>query len=161
MPGNGYTCPQCGFGNDARAHFCEECGANLQKSCPNCGATVGARQKFCRACGEPLGAARAGLSKLQTPEHLANRISPAEAERKIATVLFADIANSTEVIRGFDAEEARHLLVPTVKIMADAVHHYHGIVIRDRGDGIVASFGAPLALEDHAVMACYAALDMQ
>ena len=100
-------------------------------------------------------------STLETPAHLANRIAPAEAERKIATVLFADIANSTEIIRDFDAEEARRLLVPTVQIMADAVHHYQGIVVRDRGDGIMASFGAPVALEDHAVMACYAALDMQ
>ena len=159
--GGSTVCRQCGFGNDGQARFCEDCGANLQEGCPNCGAALGARQKFCRACGEPLGAVRAGLSKLETPEHLANRISPAEAERKIATVLFADIANSTEIIRDFDAEEARRLLVPTVKIMADAVHHYQGIVIRDRGDGIMASFGAPLALEDHAVMACYAALDMQ
>ncbi len=155
------ACRQCGFGNDGQARFCENCGANLQESCPNCGAALGARQKFCRACGEPLGAVRAGLSELQTPEHLATRISPAEAERKIATVLFADIANSTEIIRDFDAEEARRLLVPTVKIMADAVHRYQGIIIRDRGDGVMASFGAPLALEDHAVMACYAALDMQ
>ena len=155
------ACRQCGFGNDGQAHFCENCGANLQESCPNCGAALGARQKFCRACGRPLGAVRAGLSELQTPEHLATQISPAEAERKIATVLFADIANSTEIIRDFDAEEARRLLVPTVKIMADAVHRYQGIIIRDRGDGVMASFGAPLALEDHAVMACYAALDMQ
>src|SRR5262245_6792301 len=153
------ACRQCGFTNDAQAHFCENCGANLRERCPNCGAAVGARQNFCRDCGQPLGALRAGPSTLQTPAHLADRIAPAEAERKIATVLFADIANSTEIIRDCDAEEARHLLVPTVKIMADAVHHYHGIVIRDRGDGIVASFGAPLALEDHAVMACYAALE--
>ena len=162
MPDSGSNaCRHCGFSNQGQARFCENCGANLRESCPNCGATVGARQNFCRACGEPLGAAKVGLSKLQPPEHLANRISPAEAERKIATVLFADIANSTEIIRDLDAEEARHLLVPTVKLMADAVHHYQGIVIRDRGDGIMASFGAPLALEDHAVMACYAALDMQ
>ena len=155
------ACRQCGFTNDPQARFCENCGANLHESCPSCGAALGARQKFCRACGEPLGAARAVLSKVQTPEHLASRIAPADAERKIATVLFADIANSTEIIRDFDAEEARRLLAPTVELMADAVHRYQGIVIRDRGDGIMASFGAPLALEDHAVMACYAALDMQ
>jgi len=155
------ACRQCGFANDPQARFCENCGANLRESCPNCGAAVGARQNFCRACGEPLAAVRAGLPRLQTPEHLATRIEPAEAERKIATILFADIANSTEIIRDLDAEEARHLLVPTVKLMADAVHRYQGIVVRDRGDGIMASFGAPVALEDHAVMACYAALDMQ
>jgi len=155
------ACRQCGFANDAQAHFCENCGANLRSRCPNCGAGVGARQNFCRDCGQPLGAMRPGPSHLQTPEHLADRIAPVDAERKIATVLFADIANSTEIIRDFDAEEARRLLVPTVRLMADAVHRYQGIVVRDRGDGIMASFGAPLALEDHAVMACYAALDMQ
>ena len=122
---------------------------------------VRARQNFCRACGEPLGKAPAGVPRLRTPEHLAKQISPAEGERKIATVLFADIANSTEVVRDMDAEEAKRFLVPAVEIMADAVHRYGGIVIRDRGDGIMASFGAPIALEDHAVRACYAALDMQ
>jgi class 3 adenylate cyclase len=154
-------CGECGFHNDNSAHFCEKCGTNLHERCSICGATVRARQNFCRACGEPRGAVPAGLSKLQTPEHLAKRISPAEAERKIATVLFADIVNSTELIRDLDAEEAKRFLVPAVEMMADAVHRYEGIIIRDRGDGIMASFGAPVALEDHAVSACYAALDMQ
>src|SRR5262245_10428074 len=134
------ACRQCGFGNDVQAHFCAACGANLRNSCPSCGAAVGARQNFCSACGEPLGAVRAALPELQTPAHLSGRISPAEAERKLATVLFADIANSTEIIRNFDAEEARQLLVPTVQLMADAVHRYQGIIIRDRGDGIMGSF---------------------
>lgn len=155
------ACGECGFQNDDQARFCASCGTNLQERCPKCGATVRARQNFCRACGEPLWTVRAGLSKLQTPEHLAKRISPVDAERKIATVLFADIANSTEAIRDLDAEEAKRFLVPAVEIMADAVHRYEGIIVRDRGDGIMASFGAPVALEDHAQRACYAALDMQ
>ena len=154
-------CEECGFQNDDQARFCISCGISLHERCPKCGAAVRARQNFCRACGEPLGTVRAGLSKLQTPEHLAKRISPADAERKIATVLFADIANSTEIISDLDAEEAKRLLVPAVEIMADAVHRYEGIIIRERGDGIMASFGAPVALEDHAVRACYAALEMQ
>jgi class 3 adenylate cyclase/tetratricopeptide (TPR) repeat protein len=156
-----HQCGECGFHNDDQARFCASCGTNLHERCPKCGATVRARQNFCRACGEPLGTVRAGLPKLPTPEHLAKRISPADAERKIATVLFADIANSTEVIRDLDPEEAKRFLVPAVEIMTDAVHRYEGIVTRDRGDGIMASFGAPVALEDHAVRACYAALDMQ
>lgn len=76
-------------------------------------------------------------------------------------MLFADIANSTDVIRNLDPEDAKRFLVPAVKIMTKAVHRYEGIVVRDRGDGIMASFGAPIALEDHAMRACYAALDMQ
>lgn len=156
-----HECGECGFHNDDQARFCASCGTNLHERCPKCGATVRARQNFCRACGEPLGTVRAGLPRLQTPEHLAKRISPADAERKIATVLFSDIANSTEVIRDLDAEEAKRFLVPVVEIMANAVHRYDGIIICNRGDGIMASFGAPVALEDHAVRACYAALDMQ
>lgn len=154
-------CADCGFQNEAQARFCERCGTSLSARCPKCGATVRARQNFCSACGESLGTLGAGFSKLEPPDHLATRIVPADAERKIATVLFADIANSTEIIRGLDAEQARQLLVPAVETMADAVHRYEGVVVRDRGDGIMASFGAPIALEDHAVRACYAALDMQ
>ena len=153
-------CGECGFQNDERARFCASCGTNLQERCAKCGAAVRAQQNFCRACGEPLRTALAGLSRLHTPEHLAKRISPVDAERKFATILFADIANSTEAIRDLDAEEAKRILVPAVEIMADAVHRYEGIIVRDRGDGIMASFGAPVALEDHAVRACYAALDM-
>lgn len=162
MPDNeADTCRECGFRNADGAHFCENCGASLSSSCPGCGAATGARQNFCRACGARLGAARADGTRFQTPEHLASRIEPAHEERKIATLLFADIANSTAIIRDLDAEEAKRLLVPAIEIMAGAVHQYEGIVIRDRGDGIMASFGAPVALEDHAVRACYAALDMQ
>ena len=76
-------------------------------------------------------------------------------------MLFADIANSTEIIKDLDLEDAKQFLVPAVAAMTNAVHRYEGIVVRDRGDGIMASFGAPVALEDHAVRACYAALDMQ
>ena len=154
-------CTECGFQNEEGARFCEQCGTNLHERCAKCHAPVRAGQNFCRTCGQPLGAVQSASSNLQTPEHLAKRIVPVEAERKIATVLFADIANSTEIIRDLDAEEARQLLIPAVQIMADAVHRYEGIVVRERGDGIMASFGAPVALEDHAARACYAALDMQ
>ena len=82
-----------------------------------------------------------------------------DGERKIATVLFADIASSTALIGEHDAEDARRILKPTVDAMVDIVHLYEGIT-REQGDGIMASFGAPIALEDHAVRACYAALDM-
>jgi class 3 adenylate cyclase/tetratricopeptide (TPR) repeat protein len=154
-------CGECGFHNDDRARFCASCGTNLHERCPQCGATVRARQNFCRVCGEPLSTIQAERPKVSPPEHLAKRISPVQAERKIATVLFADIVNSTEVIKDLDPEDAKRFLVPAVDIMTNAVHRYEGIVVRDRGDGVMASFGAPVALEDHAVRACYAALDMQ
>ena len=77
------------------------------------------------------------------------------------TVLFADLKGSTELIEGLDPEEARKLLDPALHIMMDAVHRYEGTVNQALGDGIMALFGAPVAHEDHAVRACYAALAMQ
>ncbi len=84
-----------------------------------------------------------------------------EGERKQVTVLFADLKGSMELLADRDAEEARKLLDPVLERMMEAVHHYDGTVNQVMGDGIMALFGAPLAQEDHAVRACYAALLMQ
>jgi class 3 adenylate cyclase len=100
-----------------------------------------------------------------TPAHLSEKIlttrTALEGERKQVTVLFADIKGSTELIAGLDPEEARTLLDPALRLMMHAVHRYEGTVNQVLGDGIMALFGAPLAHEDHAVRACYAALAMQ
>src|SRR5712692_10441158 len=100
-----------------------------------------------------------------TPPYLAEKIltsrSALEGERKQVTVLFADIKGSTELIEGLDPEEARKLLDPALHTMMEAVHRYEGTVNQVLGDGIMALFGAPIAHEDHAVRACYAALAMQ
>ena len=100
-----------------------------------------------------------------TPKHLAERIltskAALEGERKKITVLFADMKSSMELVADRDPEEARNLLDPVLEHMMEAVHRYEGTVSRVAGDGIMALFGAPLAHEDHAVRACYAALDMQ
>jgi class 3 adenylate cyclase len=84
-----------------------------------------------------------------------------EGERKQVTVLFADLKGSMELLADRDPEEARKLLDPVLERMMEAVHHYEGTVSQVMGDGIMALFGAPLAHEDHAVRACYAALRMQ
>jgi class 3 adenylate cyclase len=100
-----------------------------------------------------------------TPEHLVEKILASravlEGERKQVTVLFADLKSSTELIEGLDPEEARKLLDPALHVMMDAVHRYEGTVNQTMGDGIMALFGAPVAHEDHAMRACYAALAMQ
>jgi class 3 adenylate cyclase len=100
-----------------------------------------------------------------TPAYLAEKIlhsrTALEGERKLVTVLFADIKGSTELIAGLDPEEARTLLDAALHAMMAAVHRYEGTVNQVLGDGIMALFGAPLAHEDHAVRACYAALTMQ
>ena len=100
-----------------------------------------------------------------TPPYLAEKIltsrSALEGERKQVTVLFADLKGSMELLADRDPEEARHLLDPVLERMMAAVHRYEGTVNQVMGDGIMALFGAPLAHEDHAVRACYAALAMQ
>jgi class 3 adenylate cyclase/tetratricopeptide (TPR) repeat protein len=100
-----------------------------------------------------------------TPPYLAEKIltsrSALEGERKQVTVLFADLKGSTELIADLDPEAAQRLLDPALQRMIDAVHHYEGTVNQVLGDGIMALFGAPVAHEDHAIRACYAALDMQ
>jgi class 3 adenylate cyclase/tetratricopeptide (TPR) repeat protein len=100
-----------------------------------------------------------------TPQHLAEKIltsrSVLEGERKQVTVLFADLKGSTELIADLDPEAAQQLLDPALHHMMEAVHRYEGTVNQVLGDGIMALFGAPLAHEDHALRACYAALAMQ
>ena len=99
------------------------------------------------------------------PPHLTEKIHASratlEGERKQVTVLFADIKDSTELIRGLDPEAAQQLLDPALHRMMEAVHRFEGTVNQVLGDGIMALFGAPIAHEDHALRACYAALAMQ
>jgi class 3 adenylate cyclase/tetratricopeptide (TPR) repeat protein len=100
-----------------------------------------------------------------TPPYLAEKIltsrSALEGERKQVTVLFADLKGSMELLADRDPEDARQLLDPVLERMMEAVHRYEGTVNQVMGDGIMALFGAPIAHEDHAVRACYAALRMQ
>jgi class 3 adenylate cyclase/tetratricopeptide (TPR) repeat protein len=100
-----------------------------------------------------------------TPPYLAEKIltsrSALEGERKQVTVFFADLKDSTRLIEGLDPEAAQQLLDPAIHLMMDAVHRFEGTVNQVLGDGIMALFGAPIAHEDHALRACYAALALQ
>ncbi len=162
-------CLRCQQENPSGQKFCGECGARLFASCPACGASNSAEQKFCGECGARLGdgadPSKFGSPRAYTPKHLAERIllskAALEGERKQVTVLFADLKGSMELLADRDPEEARKLLDPVLERMMEAVHRYEGTVNQVLGDGIMALFGAPLALEDHAVRACYAALAMQ
>jgi class 3 adenylate cyclase/tetratricopeptide (TPR) repeat protein len=137
--------------------------------CRSCGASNPPAQKFCGECGTGLGetdgAAKYGTPQSYTPRHLAEKIltskAALEGERKQVTVLFADLKGSMELLADRDPEEARKLLDPVLELMMDAVHRFEGTVNQVMGDGIMALFGAPVAHEDHAVRACYAALRMQ
>jgi class 3 adenylate cyclase/tetratricopeptide (TPR) repeat protein len=163
-------CPKCQHFNDVAAKFCVECASPLVRTCVSCDHPLPQTAKFCPECGHPTGLATATQSPLgppetYTPQHLVAKIlnskAAIEGERKQVTVLFADLKGSLELLADRDPEEARKLLDPVLELMMEAVHHYEGTVSQAAGDGIMALFGAPLAHEDHAVRACYAALRMQ
>src|SRR5262245_27610804 len=164
-------CPRCQHENRRGAKFCEECAGPLARACANCGAQLSPTAKFCSECAHPAGqeaplmSQRFGAPDSYTPKHLAEKILTSrgslEGERKQVTVLFADLKGSMELLADRDPEEARKILDPVLEQMMEAVHRYEGTVNQVMGDGIMALFGAPLALEDHAVRACYAALAMQ
>ena len=162
-------CWNCQHENTAEAKFCEECAAPLLRLCANCKSQVSSTAKFCPQCGQSLiraaGDPRFASPKIYTPRHLADKIltfgAALAGERKHITVLFADIKGSLELIAYRDPEDARRLLHAVLERMIEAVHRYEGTVNQVMGDGILALFGAPLAHEDHAVRACYAALRMQ
>jgi class 3 adenylate cyclase/tetratricopeptide (TPR) repeat protein len=167
-------CSNCEHENRTAAKFCEECGEPLSLSCAGCGARLAPTAKFCDECGRPSGhgvaprsppPARFEAPDAYTPKHLAEKIltskAALEGERKQVTALFADLKGSMELFANRDPEEARRLLDPVLEHMMEAVHRFEGTVIHVLGDGIVALFGAPIAHEDAAVRACYAALRMQ
>jgi class 3 adenylate cyclase len=162
-------CPRCRHENPAGQKFCGECGARLASTCQSCGTANLPAQKFCGECGSALGppdsATKFSTPQSYTPQHLAEKIltskTALEGERKQVTILFADLKGSMELLADRDPEEARKLLDPVLEHMMEGVHRYEGTVNQVMGDGIMALFGAPLAHEDHAVRACYAALRMQ
>ncbi|MGH7267240.1 MAG: AAA family ATPase, partial [Candidatus Rokuibacteriota bacterium] len=165
-------CAQCQQENPPGARFCNRCGAELPVVCAACRHVNVPGSRFCGQCGRPIGAAPASppaerytSPDAYTPHHLAERIltsrSALEGERKQVTVLFADLKGSLELLADRDPEEARKLLDPVLDRMMEAVHRYEGTVNQVLGDGVMALFGAPLAHEDHALRACFAALRMQ
>src|SRR3954454_10493922 len=130
--------------------------------CPGCGSENPAGQKFCSDCGHAL----QGVSKAaELPAHLAEKIragrSALEGERKQVTVLFADVMGSMELAERSDPEAWRQVMDRFFAILSGGVHRFEGTVDKFTGDGIMALFGAPIAREDHAQRACYAALHLQ
>src|SRR5262245_39932447 len=138
-------------------------------SCPCCGHAVGASAKFCAACGHALAPTTAHEvdrdPRAYTPKHLAEKIlaskSALEGERKQVTVLFADVKGSMDLAESLDLEEWHRIMDRFFTILAEGVHRFEGTVNQYTGDGVMALFGAPIAHEDHAQRACWAALHLQ
>jgi class 3 adenylate cyclase/tetratricopeptide (TPR) repeat protein len=164
-------CPKCRFENPNEAEFCVECGAPIEFHCPKCGVITPATGKFCMKCGHDLTEAKAAPPidyshpQSYTPKFLADKIlttrSALEGERKLVTVLFADVANYTSISEKLDPEEVHQIMDGCFKLLMDEIHRYEGTIDKFTGDGVMALFGAPVAHEDHAQRACYAALAIQ
>ncbi len=141
----------------------------LKVKCSRCGFENALGIKFCGECGKPLAeVAKPGAPpdhRSYTPKHLAEKIlttrSSLEGERKQVTILFADVKGSTELASELDPEEWHGIMDRFFQILAEGVHRFEGTVNEYRGDGIMALFGAPIAHEDHAQRACYAALHLR
>ena len=145
-------CPQCQHANPAGARFCNACGAQLEAVCSACSQVNPPGSHFCNACGHnlaqpPAPAARGASPSSYTPKHLAEKIltlrSALEGERKQVTVLFGDVADSSELAQQVDPEVMHQVMDQVLRLMAEAVHRYAGTVNQSLGDGLMALFGGP------------------
>ena len=168
-------CSKCQFENRERAKFCLKCGDKLEFKCPKCGNTLPAEGLFCDECGhnlilspEPIPKDLSFDEKLEKiqrylPEGLTDKIlsqrDKIEGERKLVTVMFADMEGFTLLVEKLGPEDAYSLMDQVYEIVIHKVHDYGGTVNKMTGDGIMALFGAPIALEDspqRAIRSAYA-----
>ncbi len=169
--GNTMKCQSCNAENRDGRKFCAGCGARLALVCRACAAPNEVGDAYCGECGAALQVATQTPAPRQrapasyTPRHLADKIlqsrSALEGERKQVTVLFADVKGSMELAEQLDPEEWHRILERFFAILTEGVHRFEGTVNQYTGDGIMALFGAPIAHEDHAQRACYAALHLR
>jgi len=168
-------CPKCQFANPDGVNFCVECGSKLEKICSECGYSNSLSHKFCGGCGHklslPVEAPPKDLSfdeklnKIQRylPKGLTEKIlsqkDRIEGERKQVTVMFCDMEGFTQLSERLGAEEAYTVMDQVYEILIHKVHDYEGTVNEFTGDGIMALFGAPIAIEDapqRAIRSAYA-----
>jgi class 3 adenylate cyclase/tetratricopeptide (TPR) repeat protein len=171
MEGIKMKCPKCQFENPEEMQYCGKCGGKLAKICQQCGFENPSEFDFCGNCGhafeKPSETTSIDYSEPQsyTPKFLADKIlttrSAVEGERKLVTVLFADVANFTSISEKLDPEEVHQIMDGCYKLLMNEIHKYEGTINQFTGDGLMAIFGAPVAHEDHAQRACYAALSVQ
>jgi class 3 adenylate cyclase len=142
------TCPSCGTENRDGRKFCAECGGSLARVCPACGAANEPGERFCGECG----------TRLETDT--APAPAPPAAERRLVSVLFADLVGFTAASEDRDAEETRELLSRYFDTCRTLIERYGGTVEKFIGDAVMAVWGTPVAQEDDAERAVRAALDL-
>ena len=163
------VCANCGTVNPAGAKFCTECATRLAVACPTCGTTNGPTAKFCSECAAPLaGGAAPGTAPAAAavpaggasgPRAVVPPGSPV-AERRLVSVLFADLVGFTPFAEGHDAEETRELLTRYFDVATDVITRYGGRVEKFIGDAVMAVWGAPTTREDDAERAVRAGLEL-
>ena len=162
-------CSNCGTQNKAGRRFCAECGSPLALACPACGAVVEPGEKFCGACGAHLvptgsstsSARMAGPSATEGVRAPSGDQAPAgRAERRVVTILFADLVGFTSLAAERDPEAVRELLTRYFVAAREIIERYGGTIEKFIGDAVMAVWGAPVAHEDDAERAVRAALDL-
>ena len=146
------VCPSCGARNDPSQRFCGSCGANLERLCPSCGAINPVGFAFCGSCGASLG---------QGPPPTRTEAETPREERRLATVVFADLSGFTSLSEQMDPEDVKGLAHELAGKMGDEVVRFGGTVMSVMGDAVMAVFGAPVTHEDDAERAVRAALAMR
>ena len=160
-------CSKCDFDNPAEAKFCGGCGDKLEILCPQCSFRNPPNHKFCSECGQKLSSdqhppqeSAAAFSEVEKfekiqkylPKGIAEKIlaqkGRIEGERKQVTVMFCDLVGFTSISQNLDLEEIYPIMDKIHEILIHKVHDYEGVVNKMIGDGIMALFGATLALED-------------
>ena len=169
-------CPKCQSENREGVKFCEECGAKFEFECPKCNARIPPGKKFCGECGHKLAitpqpaskelSADEKLQKIQRylPKGIAEKIlsqrDRIEGEHKQVTVMFCDMVGFTAISEHLGPEEAYSVMDKVYEVLIRKVHDYEGTVNEMTGDGLMALFGAPIALEDAAQRAIRSALSI-
>ena len=155
------NCPSCGTQNSVGAKFCQECASPLAVTCANCGTPAAAGAKFCSNCAAPLTASAAPRRATRGGRATTAAAQPGGgAERKLVSVLFADLVGFTTFAEGRDAEEVRDTLTRYFDLARDVIGRYGGTVEKFIGDAVMAVWGAPTAHEDDAERAVRAALEL-
>ena len=149
------NCPSCGTENPEGKKFCGDCGNQLALACPACGSPNPPDKRFCSECGAKLG----GDSQAKASPPTAREAAPT-AERRLVSVLFADLVGFTTLSESRDAEEVRELLSRYFDTCRRLIELYGGTVEKFIGDAVMAVWGTPVAQEDDAERAVRAALDL-
>lgn len=153
-------CSNCGTENPSSGKFCDGCGSALVHACATCGAVVRAAARFCGECGSPLGSGGSNGTLAAGQTGSASSLPGVVAERRLCSILFADLVGFTPLSESKDPEEVREILSRYFEVARRTISRYGGVVEKFIGDAVMAVWGAPVAEEGDTERAVRAALDL-